>query len=59
MVLFIDSCYQFLILDPSLITSLFDSSKRSNHPRSRPLRVLMLSSRLAGYLKLTSHRCLL
>uniref|UniRef100_A0A251TA05 Uncharacterized protein n=1 Tax=Helianthus annuus TaxID=4232 RepID=A0A251TA05_HELAN len=39
MVLFIDSCYQFLILDPSLITSLFDSSKCFNHPRSLPLRL--------------------
>ncbi|KAF5771131.1 hypothetical protein HanXRQr2_Chr14g0667161 [Helianthus annuus] len=44
MVLFIDSCYQFLILDPRPITSLFDSSKCFNHPRSLPLRVLMLSS---------------
>ncbi|KAJ0533611.1 hypothetical protein HanRHA438_Chr09g0392411 [Helianthus annuus] len=41
MVLFIDSCYQFLILDPSLITSLFDSSKCSNHPRSRPLSFIL------------------
>uniref|UniRef100_A0A251S047 Uncharacterized protein n=1 Tax=Helianthus annuus TaxID=4232 RepID=A0A251S047_HELAN len=59
MVLFIDSCYQFLILNPSLITSLFDSSKCFNHPRSLPLRVLMLSSPIVGYQKLMSHRCLL